>query len=148
MRRVMLLPLLFFVGIMSYPAWALEPMVDYKIWYIKRDNGGVITEAAVRWYEGDVTTLNEPDPQNPTGPEIPVTRYRRTRRLVESELLHLGTGFVTEVGGAKAKLYLPRDFGRISTDDQLRDFLDSKIKLDPLRVPIDEQKEGTPRVRR
>lgn len=108
---------------------------DYKFWYITRNDDGYITECAVRFYEGDITTEDE---QTING-VVPVTRYRRTARLAESDLSHLGTGFVKEFNGADCKIYRSSDFGSITTDNQLRLFLNGELRKDPTRTPIAKQ---------
>lgn len=106
---------------------------DYKFWYIKRDDNVYISEAGVRFYEGEITTENEHN--------IPVTRYRRSLRLQKRDLSHLGSKiYRKERNGNDAVVYTPNDFGRISTDDELRDFLSKELKKDKGREPIQEQK--------
>ena len=99
---------------------------EYKFWYIKRDDDGFITEAAVRFYEGDYVD----------------GKYVRTKRLEPSELIYINEEVVSESTGKNAILFNYLDFGRIKTDDELRKFLNKEIKKDTLREPVDEQKEA------
>lgn len=104
---------------------------DYKFWYIKRDDNGLITEAAIRFYEGNYDGEG---------------KYIRTKRLETfADLEHLAKAGVikgiTEKTGKKAIFYTQSDFGQIKTDDELRLFLNKEITKDPVRVPIDGQKE-------
>lgn len=110
---------------------------DYKFWYITRDDDGFIIKCTIRFYEGDITTEDEPDG---VGDFTPVTKYRRINRLQEADLSHLGTGFQKEQNGNDSKVYTSKDFGSIKTDDELRTFLNNQIKLDSTRTVIDEQK--------
>lgn len=114
-------------------------LTDYKFWYIRRDDDVHISEAAIRFYEGDITTENEKD--SLTGIIKPVARYRRSSRLQKEQLSHLG-GKETkkEESGNDAVIYTPKDFGVISTDDELRSFLNRELKKDKKRSQINEQK--------
>jgi len=110
---------------------------DYKFWYIKRDDDGFITQATIRFYEGEVTTENEKG--------VPVTRYRRTKRLETfDDLQHLKKDGIVkglkEVNGKVAVFYNQENFGQIKTDDELRDFLNKELEKDKSREPIEEQK--------
>lgn len=117
---------------------AAKPLTDYKFWYIKRNNAGQITEAAVRFYEGAITTKLEHVPGTTT-PQL-VTRYRRTKRLQRADIPYIPERFVKELSGNDAKIYTPQDFGVIYTDDQLRTFLNSKLLGDTQRDAIPEQR--------
>lgn len=105
---------------------------DYKFAYIMRNDDGLITEAGVRFYEGEVTTENEKDID---GNLVPVTRYRRSRKLNGVELGHLKSKrFVKEQTGDFAIQYTSKDFGEIKTDEELVVFLDKEIKKDKTRI--------------
>ena len=112
---------------------------DYKFWYIKREDNIHISECAIRFYEGDITTEDE---FNTDKRKIePVTKYRRTKRLLKSELEHLKDYNVkTESNGNEAVVFTSKDFGVITTDDELRLFLNEKLAKDKDREPIEEQK--------
>jgi len=114
-------------------------LTDYKFWYIKRDDDGFIFEAAIRFFEGEITTKSERKSLD----ELPslITRYRRTKKLQEADLVHLGKPFVTESSGAKAVLYTTNDFGVIKTDKELTKFLNKEIKKDTKRTPVEKQRE-------
>lgn len=110
---------------------------DYKFWYIKRDDDGFITEAAIRFYEGDITTEKEKISRDN---EIDVTRYRRFKRLQRLDLPHFTSDkFKKEFSGADAVLYTNNDFGNIKTNEQLEVFLNGELKKDVSRTPIKEQ---------
>lgn len=114
---------------------------DYKFWYIRRDDDGFITECAVRFYEGEVTTqLEEVLPGRP--PEF-VTRYRRSRVLSRETLasVHGGGRWRKDSSGSDVVLFDSSDFGRIRSDEELVAFVNSQIKRDPIREVIDQQKE-------
>lgn len=111
---------------------------DYKFWYIKRDDDGRITEVAVRFSEGEVTTENEYDVLTKT--DVPVTRYRRTKRLKKVDLPHQSNRKTKKnKGGRDHFIYDMDDFGDISTDEELVTFMNEELKLDGSRTPIDEQ---------
>jgi len=112
-------------------------LTDYKFWYIRRDDNGFIEEAAVRFYEGEVTTLPEKDID---GNVVHVTRYRRSKRLTKEDVPHIAEGFKKETSGGDAKIYTQSDFGNIKTDGELRLFLSGEIGGDVMRTVIDEQK--------
>ncbi len=108
---------------------------DYKFWFIRRDNDGFITEAAIRFYEGDYKMLAHPD----TG--APVSTYVRSKRLDRADMAHLkGEKFARESNGKGAVIYDTKDFGAIKMDDELRAFLNSELARDPNRMPIVEQR--------
>lgn len=56
-------------------------LIDYKI-VEEREVNGIIYQK-VRFYEGDITTEDEFDPE--TQQLVPVTRYRRTNMYEEVE---------------------------------------------------------------
>ena len=99
---------------------------DYKWWFVRRNDDGFITEAAVRFYEGEVVIKN--------GKET----YRRVRTLSNpSDLKHLGRCGDSERG---CVYYYSSDFGQIKTDDELREFCNREISKDKSREVIKEQK--------
>lgn len=111
---------------------------DYKFWFIRRDDSGYITEAAIKFYEGDFSTALE---KIAGGLEKPVYRYQRNKRLSKDELGYLGKViFIKDTANQEAVLYTFNDFGWIKTDDELRDFLNKELAKDKSRVAIDEQK--------
>lgn len=97
---------------------------DYKFWYIKRDDDGFITEAAIRFYEG--AYVND--------------KYVRIKQLAQKDLKHLTQKFTKDVHGLDAKLYHPEDFGQIKTDEELAAFLNKEISKDKKRQVISQQK--------
>lgn len=121
------------------------PQSDYKFWYIKRDDSGVITEAAVRYFEGTTTTTVVPA----TSPIVTGTTtipahstttaytYIRTKRLQQVDLTQFSTQtFVKEQNGNDVVIYTPKDFGSIKTDVDLRTFLNTQLAKDTTRTPI------------
>ena len=119
---------------------------DYKIWFIRRDNDGFIEVAAVRFYEGDY--VDEQIRKNPSDPRDKQTKtasiYRRTRQLGIPDLAHLSPGkALLDHSGKECICYDSGDFGRIKTDDELTDFLNGKLALDPTRIPIEVQTTTT-----
>lgn len=115
---------------------------DYKFWYIKRNDEGFIKEVAVRFYEGEY--------QNKMieGEEKEI--YVRTKKLSvqERDLDHLADskgniGYTDDLHVAQGKdavVYLPKHFGKIKTDEELKNFVNKEIAKDKGREPIREQK--------
>jgi len=113
-------------------------LTDYKFWYINRDDNGFITEVAVRFYEGAISTVPITDIKGIT---TNVDKYIRTTRLQATDLTYLDTQDVKkEVNGNDAIVFTSKDFGEISSDGDLRLFLNAELAKDPSRMPIDEQK--------
>ena len=116
---------------------------DYKFWYIIRNDDGFITEAVIRFYEGDYQT------KVIDGEEKMV--YVRSKRLNQSkdfDLNHLAkevdgklvVPIIKEVNGKETVHYSPADFGQIKTDEELVAFLNTEISKDKGREVVDEQK--------
>lgn len=114
-------------------------LTDYKFWFIRRDDDGFITEAAVRFYEGEITTEYK---QKGIGAPEQVTMYRRTKKLnPRIEIPHLvGRATKMDNSGKHVAIYTPTDFGRIKTDEELRDFLNAELEKDTTRSPVEEKK--------
>jgi hypothetical protein len=101
---------------------------DYKWWYVKRDDDGVITEVAVRFYEGDYQTIDDKQV------------YVRSAKLGANAMPQArGGAAVTDSLSNHAQRYTQADFGIIKTDDELRAFCDQQLALDGDRTPIPEQ---------
>ena len=116
---------------------ANDMKTDYKFWYIRRDDDVHISECAVRFYEGEITTENERDVN---GNLVPITRYRRTKKLKKFNLPHFkGRKIIKDLLGNKCQFYTQEDFGIIKTDDELRLFLNKELAKDKSRIPIFEQ---------
>ena len=72
----------------------------------------------------------------------PVTRYRTSKNLQAIDLPHLnGRTLVKDAEGHECLVFTADDFGVISSDDELRVFLNKELAKDPLRLPNDVQKE-------
>ena len=115
--------------------------INYKFWYITRQDDIHISECAIRFFEGDVITADETDMKNPTGAKISVTRYRMTKRLQANDLVHLGKPIKKELSGDDCVIYTSKDFGVISDNDELRVFLNGELAKDPIRDVNDVQNE-------
>lgn len=112
---------------------------DYKWWYVKRDDDGFITEATVRFHEGEYQT------KIIEGEEKQV--YVRTKKLnvEKGELSHLKKtdgkiSYAKEIDGTGNIAYTQKEFGKIKTDDELRAFCNKEIAKDKGREVIKEQK--------
>ena len=96
-----------------------------------------ITKCAVHFYEGEATTENE---FNEAFNLVPVTRYRRSKQLKQKDLPHFkDTKTCKDSNGYEYILFNEDDFGKIKTDDELRDFLDEELFKDTERDSIPEQ---------
>lgn len=109
-------------------------LTDFKFWYIKRDDKGKILEAAIRFYEGEITTALEDG--------IEVTRYRRTAKLDPKTEAHINEkrAFRKDANGNDVALYYPSDFGEITTEDELAVFLKGELAKDVKREPVETLK--------
>lgn len=100
---------------------------QYKFRWILRDDDGVIEKALIAFYEGIYIGATN--------------TFMIISRLDRSKLAHLksqrftrgGTGIESDV------LYTKDDFGVISTDDELRTFLNGEMAKDTTRTTIPEQ---------
>lgn len=113
-------------------------LTDYKFWYITRNDSGFITKAAIRFWEGEESLLDEVDLD---GNSTPVLRYRRSKRLQKADLTYLEDKFEKESNGNDVKIYHPSEFGSIKTDDELRLFLNNEIDKDTTRTVVNAQIE-------
>ena|SRR3989338_1546423 len=113
-------------------------LIEYKFWYIKRDDFGNITEAAIRFYEGKIQIVLGLDSK--THKSIAVRKYVRLKRLHPDKLTHLNnTKQISDSAGNPAVIYTQKDFGIIKTDDELRVFLNKQLQKDPNHIAIKEQ---------
>lgn len=105
---------------------------DYKFWYIRRDDDGFITEAAIRFYEGEYRQVIHPITEKKT------IQYVRIKRL-EKDKLKVLKGKVGR-DREEIRIFTPIDFSQIKTDDELRKFLNKELnKIVGLKA-IPEQK--------
>jgi len=130
------------LGIITVVAYAMvgqppKQYKDYKFWYIHRDDDGYILDAGIRFYEGEYRKVQI---ENIKGEKEQVTQYIRTKRLTKNDLQDLGEEFTKEFNNTDAKIYYPSDFGKIKTDDELREFLDKELAKIKGREAINEQK--------
>ena len=107
--------------------------IDYKWWFVRRNDAGKITEVAVRFYEGDYQTVKDENDKD-------VIVYVREKKLIATDLTHLDKGSDSLDSANKyARIYLPKDFGEIKTDDELRTFCNSQLAKDTGRNKTPEQ---------
>jgi hypothetical protein len=103
-------------------------LTDYKFWFIRRDDDGFITEAAIRFYEGETIKSGKENV------------YIRNKRLEAKDLKHLSSlTYKKEIGGKDTVIYTPYNFGKIKTDNKLREFLNKELAKDKGRQPIKQQ---------
>lgn len=114
--------------------------ISYKFWYVSRDTDtGLITEAAIRYYEGEEKDVETGDVI--TGDKKTERRYVRTRQLSSSDIPEIVGEFKAEANGSFACVYRPSDFGKIKTDDELRLFLNKEMAKHKGRSPQKDQAE-------
>lgn len=118
----------------------LNMLTSYKFWYVERLDNVHISECAVRLYEGEITTQDEPDLE---GDMKPVTRYRKSKTLTKEDLSHFSDRETRkDAYGKDVLIFTDADFGVISTDDELRTFLNKELKKDKTRSPVPEQEDN------
>lgn len=92
---------------------------DFKLVYIRRNTQGYISEAVVKFFEGQISNETEVFTESEGGNRN-VSRYRRSGLL-------------------SAQTYTDKDFGQIKTDDDLNSWLKTKLLLKyPLHTLIPE----------
>ncbi len=111
---------------------------QYKFRWIMRDDDGWIDAALISFYEGEYKP-NVPV-VHPTTRKVLGTRnvFVIAKKLTRRDLWHLTSTIFNPENNAEV-LYLPKHFGRISTDDGLKKFLNGEIAKDVDRKPIPEQ---------
>ncbi|KKK78086.1 hypothetical protein LCGC14_2847090 [marine sediment metagenome] len=96
--------------------------VQYKFRWILRDDDGVIIQVSIAFYSGNYNSKKN--------------TFSIRRKLKKSSLRHLRS---RRFKGDDV-LYGPENFGIISTDDELRNFLNTEIAKDKTRKAIPEQR--------
>jgi hypothetical protein len=118
--------------------------ISYKFWYVTREDDIHISEVAVRFYEGDITTKDELIKDEIIREDIivPVTRYRRFKQLKKFEIKHeKDREHKTDLKGNECLVYTDKDFGVTDDLDDVRLFLNGVLNKDKDRQPEDTQKE-------
>jgi len=114
-------------------------LTDYTFWYITRSDSGYITECAVRFFAGDVSTKKENIGDE--GVKENVTRYRRTERLDPKTMDHTKNKRMKKDNvGRDVPVYTAADFGLIKTDQQLKLFLNKEMAKDKRGNNIPQQR--------
>ncbi len=118
---------------------------SYRFWYIKRDDNDIITEVAVRFYEGTVIpyTRKVVDPETLETTEETIVGYVPLKRLEEKDVKHIKKDFKKELNGNDCAVYTSADFGITTDQDDVVVFLNKELKKDKNRVPQDGQKFTT-----
>lgn len=106
---------------------------DYKFWFIRRDDDGFITEAGIKFYEGEYEDRLDPE-TNETK-----SVYIRKKKLKDISF-NKKPKKIMRKDGSESMQYTPEDFGRIKTDDELRLFLNQELANVKGREAIPEQK--------
>ena len=115
--------------------------IDYKFWYIKKDDNGFITECTVRFYEGSTMPVSVTHPI--TGDTIQMDKHVRTKRLKKVDMPdNKSATFVPEgVTQNEVAVYTSDDFGVTDDEDVVRAFLNTEIAKDNSRTPISVQSQ-------
>ena len=96
---------------------------NYKFWYITKQDDVHISECGIRFFQTAITTENEKHLTEFKS----VTRERLIKQLSEKDLKHLGKDFKQEINGQKSVIYTSKDFGLITTNTELCQFLDGEL---------------------
>lgn len=110
--------------------------IDYKFWFIKRDDDGYITECAIRFYEGEPKDVQLEDVV--TKEKKTVNKYIRSRRLGEDDMKAFKGETKHEMSGLPVRLYT--DLGKIKTNEELCEFLNKELSNHPTLEAVDAQK--------
>ena len=102
--------------------------VQYKFRWILRDDDGVIIQASIAYHEGNYKKKNN--------------TFLIIKKLGKNDLRHLRSQRFKHGKGnlGDEVLYGPENFGIISTDNELRNFLNSEMAKDKTRKAIPEQR--------
>jgi hypothetical protein len=114
--------------------------IEHHIWYVRRTDDVHIDECAVYFYEGDIVSGENFDIS--TKSMVPFTGYQKTRKLTQTDLPYF-SNFTKDSLGNDAVLFTPKDFGVISSDEELRIFLNNQLPNDPVRIPRLAPPDGT-----
>lgn len=107
---------------------------DYKFWCIHREDDVHIDWACIRFYEGEYQKKKDDE-----GNDIDV--YVRTKKLKKADLSDLvGIKIKKDFAGNDTVLYTEEDFGIISTEDELKEFVNEQLAKIKGREAIAEQK--------
>lgn len=118
--------------------FSFVPLVDYKFWFITRDDAGFIVRAGIRFFQGSVTP--EAEYNIVDGTFQTVTRYRRTAQLSGAILSSaLGLPIINDSAGNPAILVSSAQFGAIKTDSELCAYLNSLLVSLPSYQAIPQQ---------
>lgn len=99
--------------------------ISYKFWYITREDDVHISEAAIRFYEGEDKDVTFKDFFS--GKEKTEKRYVRTKRLKPKDIPELDGTFRQESDGSYCRVYTSADFGTLTSDDELRLFVNKEM---------------------
>lgn len=88
-------------------------ILDYKFWYVRRNDAGFITDCAIRLYEGDLV----------------LTKYVRSKKLqlVDLNLTPIASKVVKDGANQDAFVFTTQDFGQIKTDLELRSYFNQQL---------------------
>lgn len=112
-------------------------MMDYKFWYIRRDDDGFILDCAIRLYEGDLQTVTDILKGTQS------SQYIRSKKLQMTDGLTLGSRVLKDNLNQDNFLFTQKDFGKIKTSDELRSYFNQQLPVIALSINhtiINEQK--------
>ena len=146
---------LFLALVFAATSLLAAPRIEYKFWYVKQADNGLITELAVRVFEGDYQTVQVQ--VSPGSLEtVPREVFVRSKRKPASEMPYLKSkkkkkdNEVINPGTTReAIIYGPSDFGEIvcpagevnnpTTCPAVHSFLRSEFGKDPQLKQVREQ---------
>ena len=103
-----------------------KKLIEFKYWYINRNDAGFITEATVRFNEGKLVKEGSLDV------------FSREKKLDKSETPKITNS--TKIGnGVEHFVYTSADFGSIKTDKELYNFMLDEVRKITTHEPITEQ---------
>ncbi len=107
---------------------------SYKFWCIHREDDVHIDWACIRFFEGEYQKKKDEDNND-------IDVYVRTKRLKKVDLSDLGTIKIKkDKSGEDTVLYTDKDFGTISTNEELREFINKQLDKVKGLESIAEQK--------
>jgi hypothetical protein len=112
---------------------------SYKFWYVTKADNVHISEVAVRFYEGEITTEDELVQNLITREDVikPVTRYRRIKQLTQKEVKHEKNRRVKkDMFDNDCFIYTDKDFGVTADLKDVSNYIERVLKKDKEREPI------------
>ena len=104
-----------------------KPKIEFKYWFIRRDDAGFITEVAVRFNE------------IATGKDSKNNDIIVRNKLNKSDLFSIQKPTKKTINVIEHFIYTSADFGNIKTDTELHNFMVDEVKKLTSYAPTVEQ---------